>query len=500
MFSRRLFGVVVLGISALLAGCSTGRMPTAGPGGAVSAPENDLVASYRRSRAEAPPAPPFQDFGSLEGNQLTLRANPTLLNEQVRDVCDNKPYLVPSTWQEPKCALWGVMGCRRYQVGQSESQPPCQVPNTMGECFRRATPTPPPPRFDYVRDCYRGVPEAGVPGQIDVYAVPATTPKDKIVDYGRRVGSFRLKLDGSPQTLPLPDLSAGQCFGLADSSGKPIDLRGNEVSAGRHLFAPATLKEKMAAAAREDAVKQAEDRVVQARKDLNWITSTVTSNPAWKNNQCVLPPQAALPERPKTLSESEIDMSGKAFCLLLLRDQFEADIVDKAARAQQKYSFISAAEAFNFKVTRTASCSRGYAYSDGDLAYLRGEHIQRNTTEPGLAGIIGGILKGTDETIRVTQGGRYKMIDGMLESCYRAARYNCAQPLTSWERMVADIKAWPQQTKAQCEADYGRSVKVAQAVKDAESALASARAVAAAQRAAPAMAAMRLSLATCQAQ
>lgn len=486
-----------------LIGCSSGRVPPAEPrfSSPTVTPENNLEANYKRSRTEAPPIPVFEEFGVIEGNRLTLRLNPTLLAEQTREVCDNKPFLVPSSWREPKCALWGIMGCRRYEVGRGEEQPACLVPNSLGECMRRVAPEAPPPRFEYTQDCYRGMPEDRVVGQIDVYAVPDTTPKDKINAFGARVGSFQLPASGTPQFLNLPDIPAGQCFGLVDGSGKSISVRDGRSGANSHLFASAALEARRAQAALEAAARDKEARLARAKEDYNRFAGAVVASEAWKSKQCVAPPQDSLPERPKTLSDTEIAMHGQAFCLLLLNDQFDEDIVAKGARSQQKYSFLKAAQALKFDVTRTAECTHGYKYSTRDLAYLRGEHMQQNVTEPGLAGILIGMMKGIDQQIRVTQDQRYRMIGSMLEACYSTARSNCRLPLSSWENAVAEVKARPQRIKAQCESDLAQARATIPVVKEAEKALADAKAAVAANNQAKASTqAIRLSQAACGAQ
>jgi hypothetical protein len=486
-----------------LAGCSSGRVPPTEARGNVATPtlEADRAANYKRSRAEAPPIPIFEEFGVIEGNRLTLRLNPTLLAEQTREVCDSKPFLVPSTWREPKCVLWGIMGCRRYEVGPGQTQPTCLIPNSVGECMRRVSPEPPPPRYEYTKDCYRGMPENGVVGQIDVYAVPDTTPKDKINSFGTRIGSFYLPPDGTPKTLTLPDIPAGQCFGLVDGSGKSISIRDSRGGTNSHLFASAALEAHRAQAALESDQSVKEARLTRAQEDFDRFSGAVVASDAWKNKRCIAPPQEPLPPRPKTLSEAEITMHGKAFCLMLLNDQFDEDVVAKGARAQQKYSFLKAAQALKFDVTRTAECAHGYSYSARDLAYLRGEHMQQNVTEPGLAGILIGMMKGIDQQIRVTQEQRYRMIGSMLEACYSTARSNCRLPLSSWENSVAEVKARPQRIKAQCESDLAQARAANQSIKEAEKALAAAKAaVAANNQAKVSTQAIRLSQAACGAQ
>ena len=475
-------------LAALLVGCG-------------SAPKDrapDPIATYKHSHAPAPATPPFEEFGRLDGDVLTLTLNPTLIAEQSHQVCDQRPVIAPSTWKQPRCVRRYMFNCAQYEDIPGQEPARCLIGDPHGPCLSSATPKPPPPRYNYVQDCYPAAAGPDTLGKINVYAVPENTRRTEIVRQGQLIGAVSLA-PGQTQSIQLPRVDPNSCLALADADGQGIGLRGNDIGPGSHLFATTSLVAARRNAALDQNLVEKRKELDRAEAEFTQVSQAVASNPAWNGKRCVVPPMGPLPPKPSFMSGAAVATNSKAFCLLLLNDQFQEDVVAKGARAKQKYDFLAAAKAMSFDVTKTASCAQGYQYSTDDLAYLRGEHLQRHLEgATDLGGFLLGILGGAKEAIVLTQEQRYQLIANMLDRCASASATACYAPEREWERAADAVRRAPKEAHASCTADLTRALAARDGVKAAEQQLLDAQIAVKSERVQASAAALPLSSALCQ--
>lgn len=479
--------VVFVPLAALvLAACSSSTQYRIDSERGAQRQQDDPIASYRRSHPTAPPEPSYQPFASVQGDTLTLTFNPTLLARQTREICQEKPVAkvaVPPPYIR-RCLSTSWFGCAEYEARRGEEQPPClrmgpKLTSKPAICVEREDPNVTTYRYDTVRDCYQSPAPPDVAGSIFILQVPTGTRGNDIRSPNRHaLAAVKLTPAQPVRTISLPAVDAKQCLMLYDSGGQSISLRGNPVEPGNDLFMTPAMLASRTNQALIQSVKDAENKVRAWQDDQTRLTSYLSKDVAWNGSRCITPPTAPLPREPKVMGDREVEVHAKAYCLISLGDQADANLVLSAARAKQRYDFIKAVQMIGTDPTKVAACVQGsHTYSDQDLAYLRGEIMQDTLGRCGtsLQELLKCGLESMGKQITVTQQAKHNLISSMLGSCAGTAVASCRAPYIAWQDEVRRIRAAPQEAFNSCQALASKAAEGKAGLERAKAELAAAQ-------------------------
>lgn len=466
-----------------------------------SATREEAPVVYKRSKPEAPSkVAAFQEFGFVEGQQLRLTLNETLVAQQAYEHCDQKPVDVTPAWRMPRCESVGVGGCRKYEVVKGQEPPACKVPGPFGTCLLSETPKPPPKQFRMTADCYKARADSDVLGRIGVYVVPEDTLPGEILSRGRRVASVSLRPGGSQAvTIPSQGLANNECLALVDTRGSVIGVRGTDAAPNNYLFATVQMAERRKRD-QQKAPDRPQDVVAMWQADVQKYTRALQENPAWDGQRCVEPTMARLPPEPEGMSDQEIEYEAKGYCAALLSTMIGHNELLSAVAATQEYDYRTAGFKLGMEPAYAAQCThRSHFFDPADIDRINAE---TGRMAPGTVARPAASAKSASGSQQVGDGvvsPRHLMISTLLRQCTTSAVDVCSAPKKQWALEVQKIKEAPQLALQTCEADVEtlRTAVVALQKAELEAAL-----VKTAPRLSPARAKLErvripLSLATC---
>lgn len=170
------------------------------------------------------------------------------------------------------------------------------------------------------------------------------------------------------------------------------------------------------------------------------ISKKLQANPSYNHNSCRLLPVKELPKRPKILCDNPSELAKERLsCLAPLGSKACQYLIEKIRKEQGK------------ETTRTEKFLSGNACS---LA-LKGKI---DTSEVGI-----GLIEAAANSLIDDSGGFMdsmgNVVNGLLlvsrlyssRSCLSGLIPNCEQKINNWKSKVAHIKAYPKNTKKQCD-------------------------------------------------
>jgi hypothetical protein len=178
--------------------------------------------------------------------------------------------------------------------------------------------------------------------------------------------------------------------------------------------------------ATERAYVQAEQDVKQIKFYFEKAKQELPKNPAFKNDQCVMPEKRPLPARPKIMSDEQIALQSIGSCLDLSARRMPSDTLFEAlASVRQEHMFATYQK---WLKSEHASCAMINRSQFEDFIVLK------------LCKLGGNF-------------GVWACTQDLIASCIQQATASCRAPLTEWENEVAQIKAEPAQLLKKCQED-----------------------------------------------
>ena len=470
-----------LAILIAFAGCAAPPMEKR-----IATATNDAVAAYKRSKPVAPPTPPFQDFGFIESDTLTLQLNATLTDRQTRQQCDQKP--VEAVMVPPKrirrcvrAAMYNLQGCSQYEELPGEGQPTCLVPcptcsTGILTCAKRADPNEPTLGYRYTQDCYATPAAPEALGRVGVYAVPEDARITGPGNPGRLLWSTTLTRDGKPQSVRLANaVRPGECLALVDGEGNPIPVRDRFAGSEVNLFATAQMRADNARAALQAKSEREQQTVAGLRADVDRARQAVLQSVAWNNDRCVAPQRRPLPPEPTGLMPAaEIEASAMGYCTATLTAQISVAMVAEALVAEQEHDYRLQYNRLRGDGANAPRCTwKSHTFDPVSVSMLRGgteavsqlggfDRLPSSPQE--LVALFGTHLQSNT----MSQQRRNTLIVGMLAACKADAIRACEGPRRAWRTEVNRIQAEPQQVLQQCESSLQRFQQASAAFKAAE--------------------------------